>query len=115
MDRLNTKNMLTQRHIGVRENDQCIMCETDADEAAEHLFFSCRFARRCWAAIHFTWDSSLNIEDRIMQARSTNGFGFFTEAAMIFFEGNCGGDPHSNIINKLKRECTGENNYRGEG
>jgi len=50
-----------------------------------------------------------------MQARSTNGFGFFTEAAMIFFEGNCGGDPHSNIINKLKRECTGENTYRGEG
>ena len=115
VDRLNTKNMLTQRHIGVRENDQCIMCETDADEAAEHLFFSCRFARRCWAAIHFTWDSSLNIEDRIMQARSTNGFGFFTEAAMIFFEGNRGGDPYSNIINKLKRECTGENTYRGEG
>jgi len=33
----------------------------------------------------------------------------------FFFEGNCGGDPYSNIINKLKRECTGENTYRGEG
>jgi hypothetical protein len=83
VDRLNTKTMLTRRHIGARDDDHCVMCSLREDGTIEHLFFTCSFAVQCWNRLNFTWDLSLNLEDRLSQARQYSGLQFFTEAAMI--------------------------------
>jgi len=53
VDRLNTKTMLTRRHLHVHDDDFCVMCETREEETIEHLFFTCPFASQCWASINF--------------------------------------------------------------
>jgi hypothetical protein len=83
VDRLNTKTMLTRRHLAVHDDDLCVMCETREEETIEHLFFTCPFASQCWATLNFVWDHSLNLQDRFIQARQAHGHSFFTEASMI--------------------------------
>jgi len=83
VDRLNTKTVLTRRHIAVHDDDICVMCHTGATETIEHLLFLCPFARQCWMTLNFVWDISLNIEDRLARVREANGQEFFVEAAMI--------------------------------
>ena len=83
MDRLNTKTVLTRRHIAVHQDEICVMCDTGATETIDHLFFVCPFARRCWRTLNFTWDNSIHIEDRLYHGRIENGQEFFTEAMMI--------------------------------
>jgi hypothetical protein len=83
VDRLNTKTVLTRRHIAVHHDEICVMCDTRATETIEHLFFLCPFARQCWMTLNFVWDDSLNIEERLCRRREVNGQEFFTEVAMI--------------------------------
>ena len=54
VDRLNTKTMLTRRHIFVHNDELCVMCNTGAAETINHLFFTCPFARQCWAKINIS-------------------------------------------------------------
>jgi hypothetical protein len=83
VDKLNTKTMLTCRHISNRNNDLCIMCDTGEEETIDHLLFFCPFDRRCWATLHIHCDLSLSIEDRLLLAMDTNGLDFFLKADMI--------------------------------
>jgi len=83
VDRLNTKTMLTRRHLHVHDDDFCVVCETREDETIEHIFFTCPFASQCWASINFVWDHSINLQDRFIQARQSHGHSFFTEASLI--------------------------------
>jgi hypothetical protein len=53
------------------------------NETIEHMFFYCSFARDCWTKLNFTWDLSLSLGDRIIQAKNSNGLDFFIEAALI--------------------------------
>jgi hypothetical protein len=48
------------------DDDLCVMCETREEETIEHLFFTCPFARQCWATLNFVWDHSLNLHDRFI-------------------------------------------------
>jgi hypothetical protein len=70
---LNTKTMLTKRHIGQRDDDLCTMCASGEDEKVDYLFFNCPFANQCWGKLHITWNLSLDLEDRITQARQASG------------------------------------------
>jgi len=54
VDRLNTKTMLTRKHIFVHNDDLCVMCSIGAVETIDHLFFTCPFARQCWAKINIS-------------------------------------------------------------
>jgi hypothetical protein len=83
VDRLNTKTMLQRRHLNVQGGQNCVMCNTGALETIEHLFFDCPFAKECWATIGITWDESLQLQERLFQARSVHTFPCFTEAALI--------------------------------
>ena len=83
IDRLNTKTMLSRRHIQVHGDDLCVMCSTGEDETIEHLFFTCPFASLCWNKININWDLALNLEDRLNQGRQNNGLNFILEASMI--------------------------------
>ena len=83
VDRLNTKTMLTRRHIFVHNDELCVMCNTGAAETINHLFFTCPFARQCWAKININWNLSLNLEDRLLEAKQRSEAEFFTEATLI--------------------------------
>jgi hypothetical protein len=83
VDRLNTKTMLSRRHIGDRSNDHCVLCNLSANEILEHLFFLCPFAVHCWNHHNFNWDINLSFEGRLAQASQDSGLPFFLEATMI--------------------------------
>jgi hypothetical protein len=59
------------------------MCSIGEPETIERLFFDCPFAQHCWSRIQITWDVSLPLMGRCMQARSTHAIPFFTEADLI--------------------------------
>jgi hypothetical protein len=83
VDRLNTKTMLSRRHIGERSNDHYVLCNLSDNETLEHLFFLCPIAVQCWNRLGFNWDINLNLEDRLAQACHDSGLPFFLEASMI--------------------------------
>jgi hypothetical protein len=82
VDRLNTKIMLSGRHIGERTNDHCVLCNLSENETLEHLFFLCPFAAQCWNRLGFNWNINLSIEDRLVQACHDSGLPFFLEASI---------------------------------
>jgi hypothetical protein len=67
------------------------MCSEGREETCEHLFFSRPFAKEYWTKIGFTWDLSLDLDERLLQAKSrrracarrSSGQDFFTEATII--------------------------------
>jgi hypothetical protein len=83
VDRLNTKDMLQRRHLHIQDGPNCVMCNTGDLETIDHLLFQCPFAQDCWARIGITWDTSLQLLDRVAQARTVHNIPFFTEAALI--------------------------------
>jgi hypothetical protein len=83
VDRLNTNSMLQRRHLNVQSSPICVMCNLGELETIEHLFFDCPFAQECWSTIGITWDESLQLFDRLTQARSSHVIPFFAEAALI--------------------------------
>jgi hypothetical protein len=83
VDRLNTKSMLHRRHLNIQDDSLCVMCDRDEEETIDHLFFECPFARECWVTIHFDWDVSVQLNDRLTEARLASHLPFFTEAALI--------------------------------
>jgi hypothetical protein len=82
VDRPNTKTMLSRRHIGQRDDDFCVLCNSREEETIEHLFFYFFFVRECWTKLNFTWDLSLNLGDRIIQAKKSIGLDFFIKATL---------------------------------
>jgi hypothetical protein len=83
VDRLNTKTMLQRRHMNVQDGTVCIMCTTGEQETIEHLFFDCPFAQSCWARIGVNWDSTIQLLDRLTQARTSHTIPCFTETVFI--------------------------------
>ena len=62
---------------------QDVMCNRGEEETIDHLFFDCPFAKECWAIIHFDWNDTLQLSDRLVQAGQVHNVPFFTEAALI--------------------------------
>ena len=77
VDRLNTEVMLRRRNFNIQGGWHCVLCHLQVDEDVEHLLFACPFAERCWMKIHIQWDLSLDIHNRIMQARQASPHSFF--------------------------------------
>lgn len=50
-DRLNTRNMLKQRHYNIGYDHGCILCGSQIEETVEHLFFECQFSLLCWSSL----------------------------------------------------------------
>jgi hypothetical protein len=75
VDQLNTKTVLTRRHIGAREDDLCVMCNMGVNETIERLFFSCPFANQCWSHIDVYWDLTLD--------KQNNNLDFFIEITLL--------------------------------
>lgn len=70
MDRLNTKYMLDNKHGGRPNCDlNCVLCTIQSLKICFTSFFHCPFMRSCWNAIGISWDISLNLENKIVDAR----------------------------------------------
>jgi hypothetical protein len=54
-DRLNTRDLLQQRHWHVTEEINYVLCALGAYEDRIHLFFECNFRRRIWTYLQIDW------------------------------------------------------------
>jgi hypothetical protein len=79
MDRLNTKDIILRKHWEVHDGPHCVLCDQHVLETRDHLFFLCPFAVNCWNRIGVFWDCSLNISDRLLEARILLDKPFFLE------------------------------------
>ena len=94
MDRLNTTDMMVRRHWHVEGGKDCVMCSNGQLESRDHLFFSCPFAKRCWEAVHISWDMSIPFSQRIMTPSEAFA------GTVFFFEGQTVGEnPTAIFIN----------------
>ena len=83
VDRLNTKIMLRRRHYNTQAGIYCILCNHNAEEDVDHLFFGCPFAVNCWLRLNIVWDLDLELHHRISQTRSVFQQDFFMEVFLI--------------------------------
>jgi hypothetical protein len=59
------------------------MCNRGEEETIDHLLFDCPFAKECRAIIHFDWNDTLQLSDRLVHAGQVHNVSFFTEASLI--------------------------------
>jgi hypothetical protein len=56
MDRLNTRNLLKRKNLKIEGEDySCVLCASNREVTALHLFFTCPFAIICWQLIGIQW------------------------------------------------------------
>jgi len=84
MDRLNTRNLLKRKRYKLEGNNyNCVLCLTQREEMAFHLFFSCPFALECWQQIGVQWQFGNPFFQMMEMARQDFNHTFFMEAFII--------------------------------
>ena len=80
MDRLNTRDMMQQRHW-IIQDDTCVMCLSALHEDRAHLFFVCNFSQRVWNYLGISSSVHPNQTTFEMACAAWKDFGypFFTE------------------------------------
>jgi hypothetical protein len=82
VDRINTRDMMDRRNWHVSSGLNCAICQEQARETKDHLFFNCRFARRVWAALGISWPSNPCISAMFEAAKTSFGGPKFMEVAV---------------------------------
>jgi hypothetical protein len=60
MDRLNTRDMLKRKRYKLEGNNyNCVMCPTQREETAFHLFFSCPLPQNVGKMIRIQWQMGI--------------------------------------------------------
>jgi hypothetical protein len=54
VDHLNTKTMLTRKHINMHDDELCVLCVTGDLETINHLFFNALLLSNAGAKFSFT-------------------------------------------------------------
>ena len=83
MDRLNTQDMLLQRHWNVSDSPACVLFSGNNREDRDHLFFNCRFSHRIWNFLQIYWPLGDDQVETVMRARAEFAKPFFTEVVFI--------------------------------
>jgi hypothetical protein len=52
------------------ESYLCVLCQSATEEALEHLFLDCQFARNCWNSINIVLQGHLDILTAVDQIRA---------------------------------------------
>jgi hypothetical protein len=52
------------------EFSECILCDTNILESIVHLFFECSFSQSFWWALGFEWNTDLDINSMITDAKN---------------------------------------------
>jgi hypothetical protein len=84
-DRLNTRDMLQQRHWNVTNDSHCELCPIRDYEDRVHLFFECNFSTRVWNYLQIVWTSndSMDMQTLVVQAKRSCGHPFFMEVMIM--------------------------------
>jgi hypothetical protein len=84
MDRLNTRNILRRKNFAIQgSNYSCVLCNSNTEETAYHLFFGCCFSQQCWQLIGFQWNTSLPFFEMLSASRNNFNRQFFMEVFII--------------------------------
>ncbi|CAO2201894.1 unnamed protein product [Urochloa humidicola] len=84
MDRLNTRNILRRKNLQIEGNNySCVLCQSNSEETAMHLFFSCSFAKKCWQEIGVQWDMSTPFFQMLQHAKQNFNHSCFMEIIII--------------------------------
>lgn len=83
MDKINTKDMIQQRHWKINDVPQCVLCPTFALEGRNHLFFQCNFSVRVWNYLQIVWTDSNDMVQIAIQARREFAKPFFSEVVFL--------------------------------
>ena len=54
-DRLNTRNMLKQRHYDIGDDHSCLLCGGPDEATGAHMRFTCPFSQACWSQLGIVW------------------------------------------------------------
>jgi hypothetical protein len=84
MDRLNTRNLLKRKKFKIEGEDyNCVLCASNREETAMHLFFTCSFANSCWHMIGIQWQIGSPFFQMLELARRDFNHSFFMEIFII--------------------------------
>jgi len=84
MDRLNTRSLLKRKKFKIDGNNyNCILCTTQREETALHLFFTCPFATSCWQQIGIQWQHGNPFFQMLEIAKQSLNCNFFMEIFII--------------------------------
>jgi hypothetical protein len=84
MDRLNTRNILKRKKHKLEGNNyNCVLCNSNVEETAFHLFFSCTFSRACWQHLGIQWNFASDFFQMLIQAKQQFSNPYFMEIFII--------------------------------
>ncbi|TVU07261.1 hypothetical protein EJB05_47309, partial [Eragrostis curvula] len=84
LDRLNTRNILRRKNCPIQGGSyNCILCESNVEETAFHLFFECQFSVACWSILHINWQTTLEFFQMIEDAKEKFNKPFFMEVFIM--------------------------------
>jgi len=84
MDTLNTRNILKRKQHKLEGNSyNCVLCNSNVEETAFHLFFSCTFSRACWQHLGIQWNFASDFFKMLIQAKQQFPNPYFMEIFTI--------------------------------
>ncbi|CAO2163661.1 unnamed protein product [Urochloa humidicola] len=84
MDRLNTRNLLKRKKFKIEGNNyRCVLCASNREETAMHLFFTCPFAASCWQEIGIQWQCGIPFFQMLQIAKNNFNNNFFMETFIV--------------------------------
>ena len=84
MDRVNTRDLLDRKHCALLSASiSCSLCQENARETREHLFFDCAFSKGCWNRLGWCWNTSLEFNQMLHSQRSSFSHHGFMELFLL--------------------------------
>ena len=76
--KINTKDMMKRKNFYVEFYD-CILCDTCLEESIFHIFFDCNFRQSFWWAMGIEWNSDMDLNSMIQDAKQRYSMTFIME------------------------------------
>lgn len=61
----------------------CVLCDLDAEESAQHLFLQCEYAKQCWQFIGVCIPSNINFPEAVVFLKDALHSQSFMEAIIL--------------------------------
>ena len=81
-DRINTCDLLIRKNMHL-DSTVCVLCNNEDIEDRTHLLFTCPFSQGFWWNIGFEWNSDMEINNMIIDAKHRYKIDHFMEAMIL--------------------------------
>ena len=81
-DRINTCDLLTRKSMHL-DSTVCVLCNNEDYEDMTHLLFTCPFSQGFWWNIGFEWNSDMEINNMIIDAKHRYKIDHFMEIMIL--------------------------------